>query len=271
MFLFIAHGVFCGTHEGVIMRHRIASPFQADTTTIRVLMPDSVIPGRFYKVLYILPVVENDNRRFGDGLMEMIKYDYHNKYHLICVFPEFTSLPWYADHAVDPGRQDEKHLLNTVIPFIDDHYPTLKGEKGRLLIGFSKSGWGAITLLLRNPDTFHRASAWDTGIRVDTGPITEEERQQRIAQIFGSVSNFEQYRISTLLKKYGKDLGEEARIFYYNVEGKRGPGGADIHLLMVRLGVPHRYLYEPKRIHRWDTGWIPEAVRFLVDDYKGYE
>lgn len=248
-----------------IISHRIVSPFQADSTTIRVLLPDKIIPGESYQVLYVLPVIENDNRRFGDGLLEIMKYGYHNKFKLICVAPEFTSLPWYSDHATKMEQQDESHLLKTVLPFIDDHYPTLNSKEGRLLIGFSKSGWGAFSLLLRHPETFYKAAGWDIGIRIDTGPISEEERSERIERIFGSSSNFENYRISSLLKERGKHLGNRERLFYYNNEGRRGPGGVEIHRLMVQLEIPHRYLFEEKRIHRWDSGWIPEAIKFLVE------
>lgn len=245
---------------------RIASPFQADSTTIRVLLPDNIKPGTKYRVLYVLPVIENDNRRFGDGLAEIRKQDYHNKYDLICVAPEFTSLPWYADHPTDMNRQDESHFLKTVIPFIDENFPTIPDQKGRLLIGFSKSGWGAFSLLLRHPDLFHKAAGWDIGIRVDAGPISEEERTEKIEQNFGDRASFEKYRISTLLKKQAKLLQGEARLFYYNTESKRALGGVEIHRMIVELGIPHRYLFEPHRPHRWDSGWIPEAVRFLVDD-----
>jgi len=254
------------TEDDNIIYHRIESPYQADSTTIRVLLPDKIDPGVNYRVLYILPVIENDTRRFGDGLEEVMKYDYHNTYNLICVAPEFTVMPWYCDHSTDMARQDESHLLKTVIPYIDARYPTLKHAEGRLLMGFSKSGWGSFTLLLRNPDIFYRAAGWDSGVRVDTGPISEEERKERITTLFGSTSNFEKYRITTLLKDIGASLGDQARLFYYNTEGRRGLGGAEIHKLMVQLEIPHQYLYEPHRKHRWDSGWIHEAVRFLVDD-----
>ena len=250
---------------GPFVIHRLASPYQSDSTTIRILLPEKLIPGETYRVLYVLPVIENDNRRFGDGLSEVLNYGYHNEFNLICVAPEFTDLPWYADHATNMDQQDESHFLKTVIPFIDDQYPTLKSKEGRLLMGFSKSGWGAFTLLLRNPETFHRAAGWDIGIRIDAGPMEEQERAERIERLFGSLSNFENYRISSLLKERGDELGEKERFFYYNTEGKRGPGGVEIHRLMVELGIPHRYIYEKKRIHRWDSGWIPEAVKFLVE------
>ncbi len=182
--------------------------------------------------------------------------------------PEFTAVPWYGNHSTKMGQQDESHFLKTVIPFVDDHYPTLKSAEGRLLIGFSKCGLGAFTLLLKNPEIFHKAAGWDIAIRIDTGPISEEERADRITRNFGSASNFEKYRLSTIMEEQGEKLGDEARLFYYNTEGRRGPGGAEIHNQMVRLKIPHRYLYEPKRQHRWGSGWIPEAVRFLMDDHN---
>ncbi len=264
--LFLLIQALPGNAGDEIIHHRIASPFQYDSTTIRVLLPDKIVPTETYHVL-LLPPGEMDSRSQKGGLHEVMKYDYHNKYNLICVAPEFTSKPWYCDHASDMGRQDESHFLRTVIPFIDDQYPTLKSAEGRLLMGFSKSGWEAFTLLIRNPEMFQKAIGWDSGIRVDTGPISEEERMQRIDSLFGGEENFEKYRLTTLLRERGNELGKETRLFYYNTEGTRGPGGVEIHKLMVELEIPHLYLYEPHRKHSWDSGWIPAAVRFLVDDY----
>jgi len=244
--------------------HRIDSPHQAGKTTLRVLLPETTEAGKLYPVLYVLPVHEDGLFRHGDGLEEVRKAGYHDRYGLICVAPSFTSKPWFADHNLNPEKQDESHFLKTVLPFVESHYPAQTGVEGRLLVGFSKSGWGAMSLLLRHPDIFHRAAGWDTGIRVDTGPIEESDRAERIAREWGTAENFERYRISSLIKSRGKQLGSETRLFYYNVEGTRGPGGAAIHQLLVKSGVPHRYLYEPRRVHRWDSGWLDEAIRFLV-------
>lgn len=260
----IAHSLMSQESSNEIISYRVASPFQSDYTTVRVLTPDNMDLEKEYKVLYILPVIENDNRRFGDGLLEIQKYNYHNTHQLICVAPEFTSLPWYADHATNQGKQDESHLLKTVIPYIDGILPTLKSKEGRLLIGFSKSGWGALTLLLRNAEVFDKAVGWDIGIRIDTGDLDASKIEEKINRDFGTKDNFEKYRISSLLRQKGTELGSTERLFYYNTEGNRGWGGTKIHQLMVELGIPHRYLYEPKRKHRWDSGWIPEAVNFLV-------
>jgi hypothetical protein len=269
-FLFLGFMVsqvaFSQENSNEIKSYRVASSFQSDSTTVRVLTPSNMDPNKEYKVLYVLPVIENDNRRFGDGLLEMQKYNYHNTHQLICVAPEFTAMPWFADHSNNQDKQDESHLLKTVIPYIDGILPTLKSKDGRLLIGFSKSGWGTFTLLLRNPEIFEKAVGWDIGIRVDTGDLEAAKLEEKIMRDFGTKENFENYRISNLLREKGRQLGTEERLFYYNTEGKRGPGGAKTHQLMVELEIPHRYLYEPKRKHRWDSGWIPEAIKFLMEN-----
>lgn len=245
--------------------HRLQSEYQSAETTVRVLLPDDLKENKLYRVLYVLPVVAAaDEKKHGDGMLEIKKRDLHNEHALICVSPEFTAMPWYADHDSEVTRQDENHLLKVVLPFVEKNYPVLEGWNGRLLVGFSKSGWGAFTLLLRHPKLFHRAAGWDPGIRIDTGPIEEDDRNEKVERIFGSAKNFEDYRLSTLLRRRGADLGEEARMFYYNTKGNRALGGTKLHQLMVKLEFPHHYVFESKRPHRWDSGWIPKAVEFLV-------
>jgi arylsulfatase A len=245
---------------------QIWSPHQAGKTRLRILLPDDFDLRRKYRVLYVLPVHEDGIDKHGDGLVEIKKHGFHNQHQLICVAPGFTSKPWFADHDLNPKKQDESHLLKTVIPFIEKRYPVRADARGRLLIGFSKSGWGAATLLLRNPNVFYRAAAWDSGIRVDTGAIEEVERAERIAREWGSLENFEANRLSSLIKTRGKALGDEARLFYFNTGGTRAIGGVEIHRLLVEHEIPHRYVMEPHRPHAWDSGWIPEAIAFLVGE-----
>ena len=245
--------------------HEVSSPYQKGETSLRVLLPDQFDAGNQYRVLYVLPVVALADRRFGDGLRQVQELGFHNTHDLICVAPEFTAPPWFADHDLDPGIRDESHLLKVVLPFIEKTYPTIGEVRGRLLVGFSKSGWGAFSLLLRNPETFHKAAGWDTGIRVDMGPIEEADRAERIARFFGSRENFERHRLSTLVRQRGAELGPKQRLFYYNTGGVRAAGGVELHQLLVDLEIPHRYVFEPKRPHRWDSGWLPQAVEFLVE------
>ena len=256
--------------DGSLQSFQIRSPYQSGKTRLRVLLPDDFDLRRKYRVLYVLPVhedgVEKSTHRHGDGLVEIRRFGLHNQHQLICVAPSFTSKPWYADHDSNLQKRDESHLLKTVIPFIEERYPVRTDTTGRLLIGFSKSGWGAITLLLRNPKVFHRAAGWDPGIRIDTGPMKVAERAKRIANEWGSSKNFESHRLTALIKTRGSELGGELRLFYFNTEGSRAPGGVEIHRLLVENQIPHRYEMEPHREHAWHSGWLPRVLACLVND-----
>ena len=128
------------TAQGILV-HEDRSPYQAGKTHIRVLLPDKREDGKRFPVIYVLPVEPGSESRFGDGLLEVKKQDLHNKHAAIFVMPTFSHLPWYADHATKEDIRQESYLLKVVVPYIDAHYPVIAETRGRLLLGFSKSGW----------------------------------------------------------------------------------------------------------------------------------
>ena len=235
----------------------VESQLQAGPTAIRVLLPDNTETGVRYPVLYVLPVEAGDGSRYGDGLVECRRSDLHNRYGVICVAPTFSDLPWYADHPSDPGIRQESYLLNVIVPFVDQTYPTIAEPKGRWLVGFSKSGWGAFSLLLRHLDTFGKAAAWDA-------PLMKERPDQfGMGPIFGTQENFERYEIAELLKREAVHLRGEARLFHLGY-GNFRDHHEQCEKLLTELQVSHRYADGPKREHLWHSGWLPEAVEMLA-------
>lgn len=241
--------------------HNIKSEYQAGTTQIRVLLPDRLDKGKRYPVLYVLPVEARNGNRYGDGLAVIRKSNLHNKHGLICVAPTFSHLPWYADHPSDKTIRQESYFLKTVVPLVDKTYPTQAKRDGRLLLGFSKSGWGAFCLLLRNPTTFGKAAAWDAPL------MMKPPGRYGSKPIFGSVKNFERYRITALLKKQGTALGQSPRLILTGY-GNFRPQHVAFRKLMQELKVPHVYRDGPKRKHHWNSGWVAEAVGLLVASEK---
>ena len=117
------------------------------------------------------------------------------------------------------------YFLKVVLPFIERTYPVGTDRAARALLGFSKSGWGAWTLLLRHPDVFGRAAAWDA-------PMTMDVPRYGMAPIAGTQENFERYRVTTLLRERGAQLGSEPRLmltgwdFYREQTRRRAPAAA---------------------------------------------
>ncbi len=237
--------------------HEVQSPYQAGKTEIRVLLPDNSEKDARYPVIYVLPVEVGKENRYGDGLLEVKTHDLHNKHRAIFVAPIFSHIPWYADHPTKAEIRQETYFLKVVVPFIDKNYPVKSDSKSRLLLGFGKSGCGAFSLLLRHPDVFGKAVAFDAPLMMDP------PNRFGMGDIFGSQENFEKYQIAKLLDQRAADVKKEQRLMLFGY-GNFRDHHEKAHALMTKLGIPHEYRDGPKRKHTWSSGWVPEAVEWLV-------
>jgi hypothetical protein len=237
--------------------HVIESEYQPGSNEILVLLPDRVEPGRKYPVLYVLPVYAGPKPP-STAIDEVGRLNLHNTLGVICVSPAFAQMPWYADHATDRLVRQESHFVKTVVPFVEEHYPAMREPRGRLLVGFSKSGWGAITLLLRHPDFFGRAASFDAPLMMDT--IGEHSTDKSM----GTQPNFDAYCVTRLLEQRAGQLRNgPARLVILG----RGKFDDDrpLHELMQRLDVPHHWdRGDAERPHKWDGGWLAPAAALLV-------
>jgi hypothetical protein len=234
--------------------HRIESEYQRGATEIKVLLPDRMEPGKRYPALYVLPVEAGAGKQYGNGLVEIKKHDLHNKHGVICVEATFSHLPWYTDHPADAKIRQETYFLKVVLPFIEKHYPV---SMVRWLLGFSKSGWGAFSLLLRHPQVFAKAVAWDAPL------MMAQPNKYGMADIFGTQENFEKYRLTTLLEKRAKDLGKEPRLAILGYANFR-EHHVQAHALMKRFEIAHEYRDDKKTPHMWHAGWVADGVKWLA-------
>lgn len=238
--------------------HRLRSPRQAGETTVRVFLPDGLDPRAQPRLLLVLPVEAGTEDRWGDPAAEIRRTDIANRYQLVVAIPTFTALPWYADHPSDERLQQETYLLRDVLPLIDRHHGT-ESESGRtLLVGFSKSGWGAWSLLLRNPGTFARAAAWDAPL------MQSKPDKYGMGPIFGDQANFNGYLVSDLVKRRADLLRVRKRLVLTGYFESFRPHHVAMRELLKELGVPHSYRDGPKRDHHWESGWLDEAVSLLI-------
>lgn len=248
-----------GASEFIV--HSVESPYQSENVTIRVLLPESLDESGEYPIVLVLPVEKHRETRYGDGLSEVRSHDLHNEYGVIFVAPSFSEIPWYADHPTNLGIRQERHLLAVVVPFLDRTYPTLAGAKGRFLLGFSKSGWGAYSLMLRHPDVFGRAVAWDAPL------MAASPSKWGMQTVFGDQANFEKYEISSLLEHRAELLQRETRLILAG-SGNFKDHHDRIHRLMQQLKVKHVFREGPARDHTWHSGWVSDAVALLLNELE---
>lgn len=245
-----------GTRSGIRVE-TLASEFQAGPTEIRVALPSALRPGVRYPVVYVLPVEARSEARYGDGLREVERRGLPDALQAIFVAPTFSQLPWYADHPSNPQVRQETHLLKVVLPHVESRYPARTDRAGRLLLGFSKSGWGAFSLLLRHPDLFGKAAAWDAPLMMDA------PGRFGSGAIFGTAENFEAYRVASLLDRRAPALRNHTRLILLGYGNFRNDHER-AHALMETLNIPHVYRDGPKRDHVWESGWVPEAASLLL-------
>jgi enterochelin esterase-like enzyme len=245
-----------GEKAAGITTHKITSPYQAGPTELRVLLPDDYQPSEKYPIVYVLPVEANREAKYGDGLNEIKKLGLHNKHRAIFAAPTFSALPWYADHPTDAKLRQESHFVNVVVPFLDKTYLV----EGRYLLGFSKSGWGAWSLLLRHPDVFTRAAAWDAPL------LKEKPDQFGMGTIFGTQENFEPYQLTKLLAKQKMLFTEKTRLVLTGYDNFR-PHHEGMHKLLDELQIKHDYRDGPRVKHVWESGWMDEAVVLLLKEH----
>src|SRR5262249_52547278 len=132
------------------------------------------------------------------------------------------------------------------------------------LCGFSKSGWGAWSLLLRNPEVFDRAASWDAPLTMDapgkygSGPI------------FGDSENFRHYQITKLLDVFASRRAgsvsdrSSPRLILFGYGNF--PDHRPIHDQLDRLEVPHVYRDGPQTKHVWSKDWLEPALEALTTE-----
>lgn len=246
--------------------HQLESEFQSSPQRLRIVLPLAYNPRHKYRVIYVLPVEARGGTRFGDGLELLRGLDAHNRYNCILAQPDFSEEPWYVDHPGNPSLRQSTYMQQSVIPFVERTYSTCGGRAGRLLFGFSKSGWGAFSLLIRSPDFYGYAAAWDA-------PFFLDSLRWGMPEVFGDMENFSAYRPDRLLAD-GSGLSGSGRARLV-LGGEKlwgtlhdAPGGRShtvaFHELLTERSVPHVYRSDLSHEHTWNAGWAEPMLAELM-------
>ena len=239
--------------------YRLNSARQGGETIVRVFTPDDPGSQGPRTILYVLPVEAGEATKWGNPVEEVRRTDLAGRHGLIVAVPTFSDLPWYADHPSDPQLQQESYMLKEVLPLVERLHGAGPTPPKRLLVGFSKSGWGAWSLLLRHPHLFSKAAAWDAPL------MQEAPDRYGMEPIFGAQANFERYCITRLVLDRADLLLPESRLILTGYFDSFRKHHIAMHRLLTGLGIPHVYRDGPKRAHDWHSGWLAETVALMVN------
>lgn len=237
----------------------IRSPLQTTETQLRIIQPGNSSGAR-PKVVYVLPVEAGQASDWGDPRTEILRHRLADRYNACFVLPTFADLPWYADHPSRSELQQETYFIEHILPLVQHLLPDASDDSDdRSLLGFSKSGWGAWSLLLRHPHLFGKAAAWDAPLMMSapgkygSGPI------------FGTPDNFEQYQLSRLVAQFARNPHAPGRLVHAGF-GNFESHHLQMQSLLVDLKLQPVYLAGPQREHHWESGWLPQLVEALLGD-----
>ena len=176
-----------------------APSYQAGTNAVQLLLPDGNSAARpTVAIVLALPVEAGGTAtaEYGGAIDLVRSAGWHSRHNVAVVTPAFSTTPWFGDRSPSPsgsgspavrqeagagaghrggawssgGRRDaapvrqEAYILEVIVPWLIGGGARSAGFHlgGNIsLVGFSKSGWGAFSLLARNPAVFERAALWD--------------------------------------------------------------------------------------------------------------
>lgn len=181
MFYFRSGNCQVVIEEGVVTKTKILSEFQEDSTLIRTIRT-GISEDCMLNLIFILPVEkQKEQYTYGVGIEEakrLIDLDLIEN-NVIFIQPEFCKVPWYGNHPTN-CKVGQISYLNDVINNIKERYNHYNQKT--YLLGFSKSGWGSMSLLLNSQITIDGIFIWDAPlvtnytIKWDMDDVFENEK-----------------------------------------------------------------------------------------------
>ena len=227
---------------------------------VRVLAPDHPSTAYQHSFLFDLPVEPGlAQSTYGDGLDQLSQLDVQDQYNTTIVEPIFPINSWYADNPLDGTINYETFTANYLPAWVDSNFATSGAEKN-LLIGFSKSGYGALDLLFKHPSVFAAAAAFD----FPGDMATYSDYGSSSSGDYGTDTNFQNnYRLSdTFIDTWKAPFTTQDRIWI-----SEGPAFqtqvADFSALLNSQGVSHTLSVQTNDAHTWSGGWLSGAVAGL--------
>jgi S-formylglutathione hydrolase FrmB len=141
-------------------------------TPVRVLLPDGYDPSGAtrYPVIYLLHGGAASYVAWTDiGAAQLTA-----GLPVIVVMPDAGRSAWYTDwynNGAGGNPRWETYHVGQLVPWIDDHFPTVGDRSGRAVAGLSSGGFGALSYAARHPDVFVAAAGFSAAADTNTPPV----------------------------------------------------------------------------------------------------
>jgi PKD repeat protein len=245
--------------NGVVSYSVVSPSLGVQPQTLRILAPTHPAAGQPPRFLYLLSVVAGLDNSFGDGMLAAEQLDLEDQYNATLVAPSFPISPWYADSSTDPTAQLESFMVKALVPWVNQTQAAPGTTPAEWLVGFSKSGFGALSLILRNPTVFTAAACWDAPVQT-TSVTTFSDMLAN----YGTQQNFANYEIPTLVAQDSAPFQTTNRIWISGDNGLYTSQMVTLDQQMRAAGIQHTFVGGVTRAHNWTSGWLPLAIQGLA-------
>src|SRR6266516_142236 len=147
--------------------------------------------------------------------------------------------PEYLDWGA--GRNWETAITRDVVTYVDSHLRTIRGRKGRAIVGLSAGGYGAVMLALHHLPAFSVVESW-SGYFHPTDPAGDR------ALDLGTPRANEKANAHAFVKTLKRGFAERPTFFAFYVgsgDSRFREENRLFHRELTAAGVPHKFRIYP--------------------------
>lgn len=254
-----ALGAIC-SQAAIVDTIAIASPLvPGEPVKAVVITPEGGAEDALYPTVYLLNG-HGGNHKSWIGQCQPRLAELADAYGMVMVMPDGRN-SWYWDAPADESMKMETFITSTLVPYIDDRYPTMREASKRAVTGYSMGGQGAMYLALRHPDIFGNVGSTSGGVDIRPFP-----KNWGMSQWLGAKDDnpktWDEHSIVEMVPQI--EPGSLNIIFDCGVDDFFYGVNVDLHNALIEAKVPHDFISRPGAHTRdyWGNAILFQLVFF---------
>jgi S-formylglutathione hydrolase FrmB len=214
-------------------------------------------------VLYLLHGLGGDHQSWLNIKPELPQWA--DKMGMIIVCPNGGVRSWYLDSPVDTSFRYETYMTQELIPFIDEHYPTIRNRSGRAIAGLSMGGHGSLFLAIRHSELFGAACSTSGSVDLLKKTFSWKYKEMILGDTVCCKQNWLDHSIVEMTDEVVPDrlflhldCGTEDDLYAANVR---------LHNQLTALNIRHEYKEGPGK---HDAVYWNKSIEPILQFVSGY-
>lgn len=229
---------------------------------LRVIKPAGWDSGKKYRCLIALPALSDALEGFAgttNATQAMVDGDFADTYNLvvIIVYDRSNSTSyWWASNS-DGSNNGQDYVADIITQWAEENLAVSTSRDDKWIIGYSKSAWAGMSMMLRRPDKIGGAVLWD-------GNYNQVWNAGLLAGSIDTSAQFDAFNPLTIMAANAPDsIGDTRRV----VVTYGNAWTADYTAMLASLNTNDVNYYTANSVtpqHAWLTSWTTAGVAALV-------